>query len=275
MNEVFINSNLYQKNQNYYYNITKQQIIQSYMKSNNSNTINLNSNNNNSFNSSMNKSVINSMINSINDSNNNSIYNLEYKYGYAAVHFRAGHLDDGRKVLTVETFMYEILQKIKLYEKQSNKQINIIYFASMENTKYFISENYMKQTYPSKYIYKFLNYLFDGNSEFDKLIYFNRNISRFSFNYEFFSDLELFVNSDVFIGSRSCIYIAVGALRYARYYQNSNIVNNTCLIDENSKFLCENMSNSDSNSPNNHEIKRIWRHYYAPVHFSNIVSFGY
>jgi hypothetical protein len=81
------------------------------------------------------------------------------------------------------------------------------------------------------------------------------NVSMRDLNVEYFADVEIMTQADVFIGSLSNMYIHVAALRYARYPQRPDA--NTCFVNHQGQLICE-------DNPN--QKHGIWHYHMVNLH---------
>jgi hypothetical protein len=134
------------------------------------------------------------------------------------VHLRGGKPDVGRKPLQLDEMMTQIDDTVARLAK-ANQTVSQVYICSDEQDTNIISAEHMSKLYPRKFRYAILphlNYSMGTEAEWafaDK----KKNLSPADVYAEFLADIHILAHADVFIGSRSNIYIVVAALRAASY----------------------------------------------------------
>lgn len=163
------------------------------------------------------------------------------RYSTITVHYRSGKPDGYRKVFPLDFYMSIVKQKAAELAL-AGRPVAVVYLASQNNIQIFKSPEYLHEKYGGNYTYKFLyplsdNSTINANEEIEIQFEYHPNIPKEPVVIEFFADLQMMVDADVFIGSLSCIYWVTMMLRYAK---NPNLnKSHTCFIDRESKVICE------------------------------------
>lgn len=141
------------------------------------------------------------------------------------VHIRGGSPDQQRKPLQVENIVKKVDEKVEEL-KQRGKIVTQVFMCSDTQETSIRSIEYMNKMYPRNFSYVILphlNYSIGTEAEFvlrDNISKSNTAVSiptDFEIFSEWLADVEILAHADVFIGSHSNIYVAVAALRVARF----------------------------------------------------------
>ena len=171
-----------------------------------------------------------------------------------AIHIRTGHgeaLDDNRKYEPPLEVYIEAMDNFAKYLALSGKPLSAVYLCSTDPKTSYISTEYMSSYHPRPFRYYSLPHIYRGKGDpgythqrnmFDVM---NGKRSRKSLNYtnhdihvEFYTDMQIFMNVDVFIGSTSTIYDIISLIRQSKGHKP----NTTCyisLVIQNSSMYCE------------------------------------
>jgi len=156
-----------------------------------------------------------------------------------SVHYRAGHPDANRHVISLDVYMNAV--KLKAAELASTgRPVSVVYLASQDNDHVFINESHMQDLYPANYSYRILppyQQLVDSSQEIEIELRMHKDVPREPFVIEFLADFQLFVRADVFIGSISTIYMIVMLMRYSKDPNRDKLW--TCLINLEMMLVCE------------------------------------
>jgi len=175
-----------------------------------------------------------------------------------AAHIRTGNPDQNRKLISLDGFINAIDKRITDIEKQNpDIRFGLVYLASQSNKELFHNETYLNKLYPRRYKFTFINnyHIAEGDKREIELILKDGSsmaskISKFHLTVDFFTDMELFVQAEQFLGGYSSIYLMTTLLRFARKLRT--VEQSTCMLLGEKGLICEGTM----------EIFRIWRWYY-------------
>ena len=156
-----------------------------------------------------------------------------------SVHYRAGHPDALRKVVSLDIYMDAVRAKASELAV-SGRPVAVVYLASQDNENVFHNDSYMQALYPANYTYRILppyQHYVNSSQEIEIELREHNDVPRESFVIEFLADFQLFVEGDVFIGSVSTIYMITMLMRYAHDPARSKLW--TCLVNQESSLVCE------------------------------------
>ena len=177
-----------------------------------------------------------------------------------AVHYRAGHPDTNRQLISLDHYMTSVAIKAKELE-QDGRPVAVVYLTSQDNDNIFHNVSYMQKTYGGNYTYKLLDMVrINGSEEVEYLVHDNLAPAELLVP-EFMTDIQLMANADCFIGSKSSIYVMSALLRYARAPTRHKKY--TCHVSQSSELICE----------DNPKAIDIWRLYYYSNSFRGGTAF--
>jgi hypothetical protein len=171
-----------------------------------------------------------------------------------AIHIRTGHgeeLDNQRKY---EPPLEVYIEAMDIFAKSlelSGKPLSAVYLCSTNPKTSYISTEYMSLYHPRPFRYYSLPHISIGKGDpffahqrnmFDvmngKRRRKNLNYTNYDIHVEFYTDMQIFMNVDVFIGSTSTIYDIISLIRQSKGHEP----NTTCyisLVIQNSSMHCE------------------------------------
>jgi hypothetical protein len=175
------------------------------------------------------------------------------------VHIRGGNPDSGRIVLHISHYI-RVIDDLNFALKLENKSIVAVYMCSDLPEYTFISVEYLTKTYPRSY--KYLTIPPERGSitrlkEQESEHFANNNPhEKRKLATEFFMDIDILSNTDIFIGSQSNIYVLVSALRIARNINKiNNFYNHSCFLRS------EHASKPpDLNCERSYQVTELWKH---------------
>jgi len=180
--------------------------------------------------------------------------NVNYNSSTMAIHIRTGHgeeLDNQRKY---EPPLEVYIEAMDIFAKSlelSGKPLSAVYLCSTNPKTSYISTEYMSLYHPRPFRYYSLPHISIGKGDpffahqrnmFDvmngKRRRKNLNYTNYDIHVEFYTDMQIFMNVDVFIGSTSTIYDIISLIRQSKGHEP----NTTCyisLVIQNSSMHCE------------------------------------
>jgi hypothetical protein len=132
------------------------------------------------------------------------------------VHVRGGVPDLGRHALQLDDVMRQVDAKVAEVEKRG-QEVGQVYLCSDTQETNIVSAEHMQAKYPRSFKYIVLPHLNYSTGTEAEYALKNSHVSKLDVFAEYLADIHILASADIFIGSRSNVYILVSMLRFAHY----------------------------------------------------------